>query len=664
MAVTATTSTLGTSSTGALTSPGIGSGLDVNTIVSKLMSVEQQPLTLLDKKQASYQTNLSAYGTLSSLFGAFQGAMQNLSNASAFQGITASTADPSIFTATAAKTAAPGTYTVSVTNIAQAQVQAAAGIASAQATSSTGTLTIQVGAGAAKNVTLDASNNTLEGLRDTINAADAGVNATIINDGSTTPYKLVLTSSASGAANTIQITNNLSAGELHDTVASLAEVRQGKDASLNVNGVAVKSASNSVTTVIPGVTLNLIKAGDTTLSVTRDTSAVQGAVNQFVNAYNNVNDTITKLTAYDATTKTGGPLLGDSLAQNLQTRIRSILSNAVTGTGGTLTTLSQIGVAFQKDGSLAIDGTKLSKALTNNFSDIAALFSVQGKSNNSLLTFVSAGSKAVAGDYQVNITAVATQGAATAGSAPAGSTVIDGSNDGFSLTIDGTASGAVTLAHGTYTPAQLATALQTAINGSTALTNAGASVAVTLNAGNLVLSSKSYGTSSTVATLAGTGLPALGYAGTENGTGTDVAGNFTGNGTTYAASGAGQLLTAAAGSGADSLKILYTGTPAQAVTNGTATLNYAQGYASTLAKFSNDILDPSSGSISGRTAGINASIADIGNQRDALNLRLTQIEANYRAQFTALDTMISSLNQTSSFLTQQLANLPTISSSK
>jgi flagellar hook-associated protein 2 len=239
--------------------------------------------------------------------------------------------------------------------------------------------------------------------------------------------------------------------------------------------------------------------------------------------------------------------------------------------------------------------------------------------------------------------------------------VIDATNDGFSVSIDGAASGALTVAHGTYTPAQLASALQTAINGSTVLTAAGAGVAVTLNSGNLVIASKNYGTLSSVTSIAGSALSALGYTGAEGGTGTDVAGNFVRNGMTYTAIGSGQLLTATAGTAADSLKILYTGTPAQAAANSSATLNYSKGYASTLYEFATTMLDPS-GSIAGRTTGLNASIADIGKQRDAINRRLTQVEANYRAQFTALDSMIASLNQTSSFLTQQLANLPTTSS--
>lgn len=656
MALTAAGSTVGTSTTGAITSPGIGSGLDVNTIVSKLMSIEQRPFTLLNQKQSSYQTDLSAYGTVSSLFAAFQGAMKNLSVAASYQGLTAASGDASIFTTSAATTATPGSYSVSVTNIAQTQVLAAAGIASAQSASSTGTLIVKVGSGAAATVTIDASNNTLEGVRDAINAAGAGVTASIVNDGSASPYKLVLTANATGAANTVQVTNNLTAGELQDTITSLAEVRVGKDAALTVNGVAIKSASNTVTTVIPGVTLNLNKSGDSTLTVTRDSASLQASVTSFVNAYNNVNSTLGTLTGYNAATKQGGPLLGDSAAQKLQVQVRSILSRAVAGTGGSLTTLSQIGVSFQKDGSLAVDSTKLTHAITTNFSGIAALFSVQGKSGNSLLSFVGAGAKAVAGDYQVNIAAAATQAAVTAGLAPAGSTLIDGSNDGFSLNLNGTASGVLALAHGTYTPAQLAVAVQTALNGSAALGATGAAPTVTLDSGKLVITSKDFGIAASISGISGTAISALGYSGSESSAGTDVAGSFMRNGVSYAATGIGRVLTANSGSAADGLKIQYTGTSAQLATNNTVALNYAEGYASLLNKFATNVLDPD-GPVAGRTAGLNSSLKGLDSQRAAINRRLTQIEANYRAQFANLDTMISSLNQTSSFLTQQLASL-------
>ena len=648
---------ISTTSTGTLTSAGLGSGLDVNTIVSQLMAVEQRPLTLLSQKEASYQTQLTAYGTLKGALSSFQTTMQSLSTATKFQSQTATSGDSSILTASTSGGATAGTYAIHVGNIAHSQVLAATGIANQQNPSSTGTLSIRVGTGALKTITLDSSNNTLAGLRDAINTADAGVTATIVNDGSATPYKLVLSANATGAANTIQITNNLSAGELSTAVTSLAQVRAADDAALTVNGVAVSSAANSVTTVIPGVTLNLQTAGDTTVAVASDTATAQQAVNDFVKAYNDINSTITNLTAYDAKTKTGGPLLGDFTAQNLQVQIRNVLANHLAGVGGSLTLLSQVGVSFQKDGTLAVDSTKLANATSASFSDLSGLFSVQGKSSNSLLSYVNSAAKSTPGNYQVDVTAAATRGTATASNAPAVSTVIDGSNDAFSIIVDGVASGALTIPHATYTQSQLASALQTAINSASSLVSAGVSTTVALTGGKLAITSQSYGSGSSVATLVGNAIVALGFSGGETGSGTDVAGNFSLNGTSIAASGHGQILTGATGTAGEGLQIKYTGTPSQVASGVDGTLNFSGGYATLLYKMATTALDDG-GAIAGRNTGITKSLSDISTQRDAINRQLTATEARYRAQFTALDTMISSLNSTSSFLTQQLANLP------
>ncbi len=636
----------------AISSSGIGSNLDINGIISSLMTVEQRPITLLTQKEAKYQAQLTAYGSLKGVLASFQTSMQNLASAAKYQGLTAAVGDASVFTAAASNAAAAGGYTVSVSNIAQSQVLAAAGVASMTSASSTGTLTLKVGSGAAATVTIDASNNTLSGMRDAINAANAGVTATIVNDGSATPYKLVLTASASGAANTIEVTNGLTAGELYDAVAGLTQMRQAKDAVLTVNGVPVTSASNTLTAVIPGVTLNLLKAGDTTLTLARDTASVQAAVGAFVKSYNEVNTSITSMTAYNASTKQGAVLIGDSTVHKLQSSIRATLSNALAGTGSSLTTLSQIGVSFQKDGSLALDSAKLTKALENNFTDLAALFGVHGKSSNSLLSFVASGTAAKPGDYQVNITAAATQGAAIGVNALAGSTVIDASNAGFSMTVDGIASGALSLAHGTYTPAQLAAALQAALDSSSAFTANGIGATVTLDTGRIAIASKSYGTASAISGAAGTALSALGLDGSENGAGTDVAGSFAIDGTVIAATGSGQTLTA----GADGITVRYSGTAAQAAANPYATLSFSQGYASRLSTLATSVLS-STGTLAGRTSGIDASVRDIGERRAELNRRLAGIEARYRAQFSALDVMVSRLNQTSAFLAQQLASL-------
>ncbi len=648
-------------SSGALSSPGLGSGLDVNTIVGQLMAVEQRPLTLLSRKEASYQTKLTAYGTLKGALSSFQNTMQSLSTATRFQSLTATSGDSSILSASAsaANSATAGTYAVNVGNIAHSQVLAATGVAGLQNPTSTGSLTIRVGDAALKSVTIDTSNNTLAGLRDAINAADAGVTATIVNDGSATPYKLVLNANTTGAANTVAITNRLAAGELHDTVASLVQVRAADDAALTVNGVAIASASNSVTSVIPGVTLNLLKAGDTAVTVASDTATAQSAVADFVRSFNDINSTISNLTAYDAKTKRGGPLLGDFTAQNLQVQIRKVLAQNLAGIGGSLTALSQVGVSFQKDGTLALDNAKLAAASRSNFSDLAGLFAVQGRSSNSLLGFVSAATKSTPGSYRVDVTAAATRGAATAGSAPAVATLIDSSNDSFSIVLDGVSSGTLTLARApAYTPAQLAAALQTAINSATPFVAAGISTTVALDSGKLAITSQRYGSGSTIATLVGNAIVPLGFSGSETAAGSNVAGTFSLNGTSIAAAGNGQILTGATGTAGEGLQIKYTGTPAQVIAGVDGTLNFSGGYATLLSKVAASALE-NGAALAGRTTGINSSLSGIGAQREKINRQLAATEARYRAQFTALDGIVSRLNATSNFLTQQLANLPT-----
>lgn len=647
----------------AIAAPGIGSNLDVNGIVSQLMAIERRPLALLDQKEAGFQARLSAYGVLKGALSSFQTAMQALKTLAKFQSYTATAADPAIFSASADSSAAAGSYAIVVGTLAQAHVVKAGGLASDTAASSTGTIQIRVGNGATTTVTIDATNNTLRGVRDAINAANAGVSATIVNDGSATPYRLVLTAAASGAAQTIQITNNLDAGELKDAIDNRTTAQDAQDAALTVNGVAVTSASNTVDGAIPGVSLKLLKIGATTLTVANDAAGVRSAVQSFVKAYNDINQAIADLTSYDPATSKAGLLLGDFAVTRVQAQIRATLSTALTGLSGNVTRLSQIGVAFQTDGSLALDSAKLTAALDANFGDIGGLFAAQGKSSNALLTFVSSTTKTGVGAYSVDITAAATQGAATAANAPAGSTVIDGANDAFSVTIDGVASGTLSLEHGTYTASELVAALQDALDGSSAFAADGVTATVALDGGKIRITSERYGTASTVSTAGGTAAAALGFTGAESGAGTDVAGSFTLDGTAIAATGSGQLLTAASGSAGDGLQVKYVGTASQVLAGTDATLNYSEGYAVKLERLAADLL-ATDGTIDSRTQGANASIKDLDKQRDALNRRLEGVEARLRAQFTALDTLIARLATTSNFLQQQLAALPTIGSSR
>jgi flagellar hook-associated protein 2 len=630
------------------------SNIDVNSIVSQLMTVERQPIDALDKKASALQTKVSAYGALKGALSIFQSTMTSLQTPTKFTSNTISSTDNTVTSASASSSAAVGTYDVNVTKLATSHVMKSAGVVSDTAASSTGTIGIQVGGGSITTITVDSANNTLQGLRDAINDADAGVQASVVNDGSA--YRLVLTADKSGGANTISITNGLAAGELKDAVDGMTEARPAQSAVFTVNGVAISSDSNSAGSAITGVTLNLAKEGSAKITIARDTAQAQAAVQSFAKAYNDLQSTVTSLTKYDASTKKAGVLNGDSSTTSIITGIRGMLGQAMSG-AGQFRQLSDIGVSFQKDGTLSLDSTKLTDALKASSKDVAALFGRQGSSTNALVSYSSSTAATTSGDWHVDVTTAATRAAATATNPPAVSTVIDATNDSFTVKIDGTASGTLKLAQGTYTPAQLATLVQNTINGSTALTSKGMSIAATLDAGNLKIESQAYGSASAVAEVTGTALSALGFAGAESGAGTDVTGTLVLNGTSYTATGSGQTLNGPTGSPAEGLSIKFIGTAAQVAAGEDAVLAVTEGHAAQLARFAEKTLG-AKGVVSTRTDGLNASIKDIGSRKDVLNGRMDRIEKQLRAQYVALDSLMSRMNTTSSFLTQQLAAIP------
>jgi len=424
----------------AIASLGIGSNLDLTTLLANLKSGEQSALVPLQTQQTSFTAKLTAYGQISSALASLQTAATTLSKSTLYQSVKATSSATDVLSATAASTATSGVYALNVTQLAQAQSLATLGVASSTAHIGIGmpgsativptTVTIDFGTvsstrldvesgkyvatldadsgkytGAtftadstrtAASITINSTNNTLEGIRDAINTNTAiGVTASIVNDGGTSPNRLVLTSKTSGETSSMRIavsgdaavasllSNNpadLPGAQLQQTVAA-------QNTKLTVNGIAVTGASNSVVGALQGVTMTVSKVGTSTLTVAQDTSSVQSAITTFVSAYNSLQTVSKQLSAYDATKKTGAALLGDSVLRNIQVGIRSALTSPQTDDGSGLTMLSQIGLSFQKDGTLAIDSTssasstnwanpiKLSNVLGSNLSGIAHLFS-------------------------------------------------------------------------------------------------------------------------------------------------------------------------------------------------------------------------------------------------------------------------------------------------
>lgn len=659
-----------------ITSAGVGSGLDIEGIITKLMTVEAQPLTLLAKREASYQAKLTAYGTFSSAVSTFNSAAAALNSTSNINAVVASSSDTATITASGSSAASVGSYSVNVTQLAKAQQLVAAGQTSISNAIGTGTITFDFGTisggtfnsgtgqytgstftsngNGAKTVTISAANNSLAGIRDAINAANIGVTATIINDGSSAPYRLALSSTNQGASNSIKVTVSPAAGALDNFISNdpagtqnLKETITGQDALLQINGVSVTSASNTVTSAISGVTLNLLKTTSgtpTTVTVGRDSAAFTKAVSSFVKAYNDLNSTIKDLTSYDPKTKKAGLLLGDSVVRSVQGQIRNTITSSIPGvTTGAYNNLSQVGITLQKDGTLAVDSSKLTAALNSNSTDVAALFASLGRPTDSLVKYVSGSSGTVVSNRQINITNVATQGTAVGSSAVVSTTITAGVNDSLSVSIDNIAA-TVTIAPGTYTQASLNSAIQSAINGNSTISAAGVSVGVTDSAGVITLTSNSYGSTSQAAVIGGNAaLNLFGVSSITGTTGTNVAGTIGGG----IATGSGQYLTTS-----DGLKIQVLG----GATGARGSVEYANGIGSLLSTLAGGYLG-TKGTIASKTDGINNSIERLNTQRETLNLRLTAIEKRYRAQFTALDSTITSLNQTSSYLTQQLAAL-------
>ena len=380
-----------TSATGTISSAGIGSGLDVNNIVTSLMNVEKQPLNRLQRSAVTLQTKLSAFGQIKSIAAALQDAARPLYNADTYALSNANSSDATSVSATTTTKAVPGVYSLLVSSLSAAQslVTNGAPFASSAEVVGIGSITIQLGAwsagqtaftpkdgASAITIPIGAGENTLAGIRDKINAANAGVSATIVTDA--TGSRLALQSSATGAVNGFRITtvNDDPLGSGTKGLTSLAYdppaggvggmtlAQSAANAQATINGIAVSSSSNTLDNVVDGITFTLSKVltQPVTVTITRDTNAIKGKLAAFVAAYNTLNTVLSSATNYNPTTKQGALLQGDGTTTGMQNQLRSLLAES-SPASSTFQTLSSIGVRVQKDGSLSLDDAAFASAV-------------------------------------------------------------------------------------------------------------------------------------------------------------------------------------------------------------------------------------------------------------------------------------------------------------
>lgn len=639
---------------------GVGSSnLDVNSIVSQLMTVENKSLDKYDSKITDIQTKLSAYGMVMSSVSAFQSSLQPLTKltkdkASSDNDNVSATLSPIAGTQTAY-----GTYNFAVTQLAQSQALTLSNIASKDTVIGTGTLTFSFGeynSGANtftpnssksdQSITIDSSNNTLAGIKDAINKANIGVTANILNTGN--GYTLAITSE-SGSKNSLKISVADSDGVNNDStglsklsfdptgIKQLTQVQEAKSALATVDGVALQSNTNAFT-AIDGATITANKIGTSTVKIEQDNSGVSSAVGTFVKAFNDLNTTIKKLSAYDSTNKRGGILTGDSTVRELQNKLRQSIFSEI-GDVGTGQTLSSLGISFQKDGSLSLDSGKLNTALQNDSGKVMRMLSKSGEivDKNILVTGVT--DKTKAGNYSLSISQLATQGSVSAGNAISSFT-IDNTNNSIGLDVNGTQN-YITLDSGTYTKDTLTTQLQSKL--ASVFTD---KLNVSFDSNNkLSITTQAYGSDQSVRLLTANGNNNLFGSPTEV-AGTDVKG-LIGN---ISVTGVGQVLNGSKSTDIEGLSLTVTG----GNTGDRGTVYISKGMYGLFNDLSQSL---QTNTLTTKKDSLSNQVTSLSKQREAQAKRLTQVEQRYRAQFTALDTMLSGLNQTSSYLTAQLAKL-------
>jgi len=361
--------------------------INVSQLVGELMTVQSQPLVRLQSQEAGVKSTLSAYAQEQSALSSLQTAANALALPTAFQASAATVTGTGV-SAVITGTPASANYLVNVTSLAQSQSIYSAPVADPTAAIGTGTFTIQPGAWNSGNtaftassaapitVTIDSTNNSLNGIASAINAASSGaVNASVVTDSSGS--RLVLSSASTGAANgfSVSATGGLAQFSYAAGATTMTASQSAADASFSVNGLALKSATNSVSSVVSGVTLNLTLPNSVAqVQVGTDPKAVTDSVNGFISAYNAFISLTNKLTSFDATSNSASVLTGDSATRNMVGSLQSLIDSQWQTTGTGPTYLAQIGVSINTDGTLALDSTKFQSALSANPSGVAAMF--------------------------------------------------------------------------------------------------------------------------------------------------------------------------------------------------------------------------------------------------------------------------------------------------
>jgi flagellar hook-associated protein 2 len=351
----------------AISSAGVGSGLNVQSIVSQLVAVEQQPVRLMQAKGSTLQTKMSAFSQIKSELAALQDAANALTSASVWNSKTLTSSNTSAVIGTASAEALATTFSISVGTLAKGQSVYSGAVTTGFPVTVAGDLTITSGNGNVQTVAV-AIGDSLENLATKVNATTTanGVSATVVTN-SQGNKQLMFRSSSIGANASFQIA--ATGADLQQFVyagadtASMTRGSTASDATANIDGINVAGANNTLSNSVPGVSLNLLQGTSTAqITVAVDKDAIKAKIQAFQDAYNKLYADLKTQTAYNSATKTGGPLLGDNTATSMQGMLRTLIGGSGPASS-TIKRLSDLGLEIQSDGSLKTNSTKLDSAL-------------------------------------------------------------------------------------------------------------------------------------------------------------------------------------------------------------------------------------------------------------------------------------------------------------
>ncbi|MCX6345006.1 MAG: flagellar filament capping protein FliD [Armatimonadetes bacterium] len=657
---------------GAMSIGGLSSGIQTDAIITKYMELARGPQKTKQADQATAQQKLMAWQDLNTRVLALQTKSEAISSATAFAAKTATSSMEDMVKVTASSDATSGTYYLNVNKTAKSHQIASQTYSGLDDTVSQGTILINV-EGNSTDITIDSSNNTLLGVKDAINKSYAGVSASVINEGTANSpaYRLLLTSKETGSDHKMIIdagATGINIGVDQDGVGNRDKVVQAaEDAEIMMGTLTFKRSSNTITDIIPGVTLNVANPDATKtikIEVTKDTTAAKTAVNDFVAQYNDIMRNVKEMTSYDKETGDTGIFLGDLNVQSLQMDLESMVTSSVSGIPfvpgkQTYNALSSIGITTGTDGLLTVNDADLSAALANNSEDVGKLFGTTLTAESPYITLVSSNSDTKPSGftgYDINITQPATKTWIRSGKDMTGGAILAADEvvtiNGKDITLEKDFTLAQVMAEiNKYTVSTSVSAFETILDGknylsfrslqygnkditiSSPLSNAAGG---TSGIGNVKLTSTAY-----------TGQGGLG----DGAAGKDVAGTINGESCT----GRGQILTVDSGENSSSpvkgLQIMATNTTAL---NTNAT--FIKGVGSSIKERLT--------SMTGLDGLFSVTQKSLTSEVDVITTEIADMETNLTAQqdamyakFNAMEVQLSRLQSQGDYLAAQLGSL-------